>query len=312
MTINLTILSRRAKKYEALLSDKLEAHFQLIHVETESLSLTQCEQTECLLADPDFAAEVLDKCVNLKWIQSTWAGVEALTQCGKDDYILTGVKDVFGKRMREYVLGHLLEDARKISAFKALKEESNWSPQRISYLYGKTLGVMGLGNIGLEVAKAACAFDMNVVGYANSRKTSPYISACYVPGEEALFAQSLDYLIVLLPQTKDTDNKIDADFLTLLPERCLLMNAGRGNVIDELALCNALEQGEIRAAVLDVFKQEPLPQLHPFWACPNLLITQHTAAITNTNEVAEIFLRNAKLYTERQPLECVINLNKGY
>lgn len=267
---------------------------------------------DILLAEPDLAAEVVDQCSNLKWLQSTWAGVKPLTTINNHSMMVTGVKDVFGKQMREYVFAYLLYYSRNIPLFEKQKNTNTWLPPATSSLYGKTMGIMGVGSIGKEVAKTAKAFDMQVRGLTSSSRDCEHVDEFFTVEQKCLFAQGLDYLVCLLPHTSQTEGLIDTSLLNSLPEHCVLINAGRGQVIDDQALLEALAGNQIKAAVLDVFDQEPLPPHHPFWSIDNLHITQHTAAISQVSDISDIFMKNYERFIGQEALNYQIDLNKGY
>ena len=126
------------------------------------------------------------------------------------------------------------------------------------------------------------------------------------------FARGLDYLVSVLPRTKDTDRFVNASLLEALPSHAIFINVGRGNAVDEPALVAALEQGRIAAAVLDVTEKEPLPEDHPFWTTPNLLLTFHTSAISYPQDITEVFIENYHLYMEGKPLKHQVDFERGY
>jgi phosphoglycerate dehydrogenase-like enzyme len=126
------------------------------------------------------------------------------------------------------------------------------------------------------------------------------------------FADGLDYLVCVLPRTKQTNRIVDAAFLEALPPHAVLINVGRGNAVDESALVNALNEGRLAAAVLDVFEKEPLPQEHPFWTTPNLYMTFHTSAISYPKDITELFVENYQLYSAGKPLKYVVDFERGY
>ena len=126
------------------------------------------------------------------------------------------------------------------------------------------------------------------------------------------FANGLDYLVNILPNTKDTRKIINADLLNALPSHALFINVGRGQAVDESALIEALNQNKIAGAVLDVFEEEPLPKDHPFWTTPNLLMTFHTAAPSLPEDITKLFIENYKLFNEGKPLKYQVDFEKGY
>lgn len=126
------------------------------------------------------------------------------------------------------------------------------------------------------------------------------------------FAKNLDYLISILPNTKETRSIVDANLLSALPSHAIFMNVGRGSAVDETALIEALEQNKIAAAVLDVFEQEPLPKDHPFWTTKNLLMTFHTSAPSLPEDIAKLFIENYLLFNEGKSLKYQVNFERGY
>jgi len=188
--------------------------------------------------------------------------------------------------------------------------------------------LLGVGSIGAEVARAAKFFGMNVRGYTRGSETSEHVDAYFHPLESdsllsnskpqqqavALqnFANGLDYLVNILPNTLDTRKIISADLLNALPPHALVINVGRGAAVDESALIEALTQNKIAGAVLDVFEHEPLPKEHPFWATPNLLITFHTAAPSLPEDITKLFIENYMLFNEGKPLKYQVDFERGY
>ncbi len=305
MTHKLIILSEIAEKYRALIEEA-----QLPDLIIESV-LTP--EIDIVLGEPSRIKTALASLPALSWSQSIWAGVEPLLDpASRRDYVLTNARGVFGGLMSEYILGYLITHERRI--FQRLKDQKNkrWDDSDTGTLRGKTIGLLGVGSIGADVARAAKFFGMNVRGYTWSSETSADVDK-YFHGSNLLeFAHGLDYLVNILPNTKDTHKIINADLLNVLPSHALVINVGRGPAVDESALLEALNQNKIAGAVLDVFEKEPLPKDHPFWKTPNLLITFHTAAPSLAEDITKIFIENYKLFIEGKPLKYQVDFEKGY
>ena len=131
-------------------------------------------------------------------------------------------------------------------------------------------------------------------------------------GQREAFASDLDYLVSIMPATKETRHLVDATFLRALPPRAVFVNPGRGGVVDEPALAAALQEGRLAGAVLDVFQAEPLPADHVFWRTPNLLITSHTAALSIPKDIAPLFIDNYRRLLRSEPLKYRVDFELGY
>ncbi len=305
MKHKLLILSQEEKSYRALIEEARLANLELATQPADDVDIT--------LGEPSRIKAALASLPALNWAQSIWAGVEPLLDpASRRDYILTNARGVFGGLMSEYIFGYLLAHERKI--FQRLEDQKNksWDDSVTGTLRGKTIGLLGVGSIGAEVARTAKFFGMNVRGYTWSSETSTHVDRYYHGNDLLNFAHGLDYLVNILPNTKDTHKIINADLLNALPSHALVINVGRGPAVDQSALLEALNQNKIAGAVLDVFEQEPLPKDHPFWTTPNLLMTFHTSAPSLAEDIAKIFIENYKLFVEGKPLKYQVDFEKGY
>ncbi len=214
--------------------------------------------------------------------------------------------------MSEYVFGYLLAHERKIFERAEAQKNKVWDTSLTGQLRGKTVGLLGVGSIGADVAQMAKIFGMTVRGYTRASETSKKVDK-YFHGNDLLeFASGLDYLVSILPNTKDTRKIVDEKVLNALPPHALFMNVGRGSAVDESALLKALQKNKIAGAVLDVFEQEHLPREHPFWDAPNLTMTFHTSAPSLPEDIARVFIENYRLYMDGKPLKYVVDFEKGY
>ena len=327
MTHKLLILSDLADQYRTLIEEA-----QLPDLTIES---SPTPEIDIVLGEPSRIKAALASLPALSWAQSIWAGVEPLLDpASRRDYVLTNARGVFGELMSEYVIGYLLAHERKIFQKHEAQKNKLWDESDTGTLRGKTIGLLGVGSIGAEVALTAKFFGMNVRGYTVESETSRHVDKYYHPldspeansklfdkpqhpqGTRAAvlqsFAHELDYLVNILPNTKDTRKIINADLLNALPSHALVINVGRGPAVDESALLEALNQNKIAGAVLDVFEKEPLPKDHPFWTTPNLLMTFHTAAPSLAKDISKLFFENYELFLESQPLKYQVNFEKGY
>ncbi|MFT5839694.1 MAG: phosphoglycerate dehydrogenase-like enzyme [Flavobacteriales bacterium] len=309
---NLAILSRDCVFYSTLIEAALLPHLKLILVDHKIPVSFDYSQIDVLFGDPDLTSQVVHQCTELKWLQSTWAGNTALFALDKSDYQLCGVKGVFQQAMQEYVFAYLLYFSRNIIGFNKAQKTKKWSAPTYQLLAGKTLGIMGVGDIGQAVAKMAKQFSMKTRGYTRASSDCEFIDQYYNYNDESSFATGLDYLVCLLPQSKATTGLIGHTFLSYLPKHCVLINAGRGTTIVETALIDALKNNTLQAVVLDVFEQEPLPEVHPYWQLDKLYITQHTAAESMPEAIVPLFIDNYRRHINGQTLHNVLDFAKGY
>ena len=265
-----------------------------------------------VLGEPHHLAEALPGLSAVRWIQSTWAGVTPLLPVLGPDIQLTGVKGVFGQQMAEYCLGHMLAFELGILERAAAQADRHWDESATGNLAGKRLGVMGTGSIGAAVARAAAGLGLRVTGYNRSGKPVTPFEA--VSGADQLgdFLAGLDYLVTVLPDTPDTRNLLDAGALARLPPHAVLINVGRGTVVEDAALVAALQDGQLKGAVLDVFREEPLPRDHAFWDTPGLRITGHVAAHSYPADIAALFIDNYRRYVAGEPLAHRVDPARGY
>ncbi|HEX5838521.1 MAG TPA: D-2-hydroxyacid dehydrogenase [Anaerolineales bacterium] len=275
--------------------------------------VTDPAQPDIILGEPKAIRDALPRLSQPKWIQAIYAGVEPLVDpSGRRDYVLTNARGVFGELMSEFVFGYLLFLEKKMLDRISAQQRREWQRTEPGVLRGKTLGLLGVGSIGAHLAGTAKHFGMSVRGYTRGSESSPDVDR-YYHGEQLLdFVQGLDYLVSVLPRTKDTDKIVDETLLRALPPQAVVVNVGRGNSVDESALARALNEGRLTAAVLDVFEKEPLPTDHPFWDTPNLYMTYHTSAISYPEDITRVFIENYHLYRAGKPLKYVVDFEKGY
>jgi len=270
-------------------------------------------ECDIVFGEPSLIAPKLPALAAMRWAQATWAGVEPLLDPAlRRDYTLTNARGVFGALMSEYVFGYLLAHERKMFEKHAAQQQGRWDPTPPGSLRGSEIGLIGVGTIGADIARTAKHFGMRVRGYTRSSEGCPDVDAYFHGGERLAFARDLDYLVAVAPNTAATRGLVDRELLAALPSRAVFVNPGRGSVVDESALADALQSGRLAGAVLDVFQQEPLPGDHIFWRTPNLHITSHTAALSFPNDIAPIFIENYRRLIAGQPLEFQVDFNQGY
>ncbi|MCH1553689.1 MAG: D-2-hydroxyacid dehydrogenase [Luminiphilus sp.] len=261
-----------------------------------------------LVGGPPDLAHWVPRCPSLQWIQSTWAGVDALKPYFGTGIKISPLRGVYGQAMSEFTMGWILSIQRNILIRATARQ---WQPQLESGLNEKTIGIMGTGTIGKSVAAAARTFNMTVKGLNSSGTDVPGFDRCFSSEELLEFAKDVDYLVSILPKTPETDGLISEALIEQLAPESTVINVGRGNAVDERALRSGFDNGKLTAAVLDVFDIEPLPQDHWYWAHDRVFITSHTSAPTPSSAVITVFARNLRLFLAEQPFNTV-DATKGY
>jgi phosphoglycerate dehydrogenase-like enzyme len=264
---------------------------------------------EVVVGAPPDLADIISCCPQLRWVQSTWAGIDAVAHFATETLQITPLKGVFGPAMTEYVMGWLLAIERNVIS-RAF--HTQWTPSLEPRIAGKRMGIMGTGGIGTAIAFAAKSFGLETIGLNSDGRAVEGFTTCYSSTDRLAFAEGLDYLVSVLPQTSLTENLIDEALLARLNPRAIVINVGRGNAVVEADLIAALNAGHLRAAVLDVFRKEPLPADDPLWSTPGVHITSHTAGPTPDEAVAEVFERNLKRYIAGEPLTDAVRAGRGY
>jgi phosphoglycerate dehydrogenase-like enzyme len=260
----------------------------------------------------------------LRWIHSPAAAVNQLMfpELINSDIVLTNAREVHGPVVAEHVIALIFALAKKIPGSVHLQEKHIWGQQilwdevpRVREVAGATLGLIGLGSIGRAVAKSAKALGMKVIAVReHPEKGSQDAGAVFGPTQiDEIFRQS-DYVVLAAPVTDSTKAIASADRLALMKPDACLINVGRGPLVDEAALAFALREKKIGGAALDVFPKEPLPADSPLWDVPNLLITPHTAALTEKlwERHYSLFSENLRRYMNGVPLLAVVDKRKGY
>jgi len=272
--------------------------------------ITRCN---IILGAPPLLPELLPMANRLQWVQSTFAGVDSLCRPGsRRDYLLTGIKGVFGPLMSEYVFAHILARERHLPEACLTQQHREWDDLPYRSLQGLTLGICGLGSIGRHIAGTAHHFGMRVLAYKRTPGSDPRVAKVYQGQHLKEFLAEVDYLVLALPSTSDTRHLINSAALGAMKHDSVLINVGRGDTVVEADLVRALRHGTIAAAVLDVFEQEPLPETSPLWSLPNVTITPHNAARSFPEDVVRVFCDNYRRFLAGKTLENLVDFEVGY
>ena len=239
------------------------------------------------------------------------------------DVILTNAREVHGPVVAEHVIALIFALAKRLPQAVRLQQKHIWGQDpmwhgrpRPREVAGATLGLIGVGSIGRAIAQRACALGMRVIAVREhpQKGTSEGVQQVFAPTQlDALLSQS-DYVVLAVPLTPATRRLIDAARLARMKPAACLINVSRGPLVDEAALAQALREHRLGGAALDVFEKEPLPSDSPLWDLENLLITPHTAALTEKlwERHYALVSENLRRYLNHQPLLAVVDKKKGY
>ena len=253
--------------------------------------------------------ELLPSLPKLRFIQSVSAGTDqfdkaALRAAGVR---LASAQGSNERAVAEHAMALILSLSRQLHLARDNQAKGAWRPmigergRREDELGGKTLVIVGLGRIGLRLAKLASAFDMRVIGVRRSPEPAEHVEAVVRPEHLAEAVAQADIVALTCPLTPETENLIDARILAAMQPSALLVNVARGRVVDEAALLETLQAGSIAGAGLDCFHDEPLPPASPFWSLPQVLVTPHSAGETRAYEANVVDLLVENLARLRRP-----------
>lgn len=267
----------------------------------------------------DLTPERVASMSSLRWIQVLSAGVDMmpLTELAVRGVKVTNASGIHKIPMAEYTIGVMLQATRKMNELYVKQQASDWDRSlRVEELYGKTLGIIGVGAIGEEIARRAQVFGMKVLGVTRSGKPNEYCDQMYRQSEFSLVLPQCDYVVVVVPLTEETYHLIGRAELEQMKESAVLINIARGPVIDEGALVEHLKADKLSLAVLDVFSQEPLPVDSPFWKLDNCIVTPHVSGRSPKymERALEILHHNLALWDkgEQEGMMNVIEASRGY
>lgn len=265
------------------------------------------------LGQPDLLANLLRQGHKPQWLQSTWAGVTPLLIEGLPrDYRLTRAVGIFGQVMAEYLLTYMLGHEREVLARLMSQVERKWDNRMGQSLAGRKVLIVGAGDIGCRVAQFLVPFGVQVHGVATvARVQEPFVEIAAM-GELDRLVGEMDYVINLLPNTPQTHDLYDAKLFARFKPSAVFINVGRGISVVDADLVEALKEGHLAGAVIDVCRQEPLPQRHPFWTAYGLLLTGHSSAPTSPVAMTELFVENLKAFQAGEPLRGEVDFARGY
>jgi phosphoglycerate dehydrogenase-like enzyme len=260
---------------------------------------------------------------NVKWMQATSSGIgQALHKLQyaerMPNTIFTSARGVHDQPLAEFCLMVMMAFNKKLIHTLESQKRKHWERFAGTDLRGKTIGIIGMGKVGQRVGQLCHCFGMKVLGVKRDKRgivpADVYADELYDQSELGKVLPRAEYLVLIAPHTPETEKMIGEKQLDMLPKGAILINIGRGALIDEPSLIQALQSGHLGGAGLDVFEVEPLPTDSPLWDMPNVIVSPHSGSTSDKeNElITDIFCENIKSYLEGRPLINVIDTEKMF
>ena len=272
------VVDSEFQKYQAYLEPRFP-EVDFTYAANGEEALIHVPETEVIISIARwFTKEVAQKAKNLKWLQCNITGTDHLTESLADrrDVILTSGRGIHGPQMTEVTLLHMLALYRQVRRLTKNQETHTWDRILPYVLESRLVAILGLGAIAEHMARCFRALGMTVYGISRTNRKIEGIDKVFSRAELTEAVKDVDFLIALVPFNPETHNIIDAKvFYAMKPSACLI-NVARGGVVDEATLIDALKNGEISGAGLDVFEEAPLPDNSPLWDMENVFITPFT------------------------------------
>jgi phosphoglycerate dehydrogenase-like enzyme len=267
-------------------------------------------------AGRELLAPVLRMAPRARWVHTLSAGLDHVLfeELVESDVALSNARGVFSRALAEFALGGLLYFAKDFPRMRRAQAERRWDPFDVAMLAGRKVGVVGFGDIGRAVAETVRPLGARILALRRTAAADPLADAVYDPSRRLEMLHACDDLVVAAPLTPETRGLLGPEELAALKPSAVVVNVGRGPVIDEAALVEALSAGRLRGAALDVFEREPLPTDHALFALPNVLLSPHCAdhvAGWRESSVA-LFLDNLERFRRGEPVRNLVDKRRGY
>lgn len=307
------------EKYRAMLKENCPQH-QVEHLaDLTELTEEQLENVEVLFTyGYDMPKEIVGQMKNLRWVHSGQAGIDAMPKelLGKMGVFVSNSRGINSVTIAEYVMCMLLNLERNTYKFYEAFKQHKWDMETcLDEVMDKKLTILGLGKVGLEVAKRAKGFDMEVTGVNLEPVDSVYIDHVFTTDHMKEAVKDCDYLVICMPLTEETHHMVDKEFLSGMKKSAVLINVGRGSIVKTEDLVEVLKQGNLRMAILDVLEEEPCPENSPLWDLDRLIITPHIAGDRQKSympRMMRILCDNLNKYPELDQMENPVNIKLGF
>jgi phosphoglycerate dehydrogenase-like enzyme len=307
--MNLLILDPLADDYKKALQLKFPELF--IHAAKKEDEIGDFIEKADILLLIRISNELIKKASNLKWIQALTTGVDYIINLPslKKDVLITSTRGIHGPQVSEMAFLLMLALNCKFPQVIRNHDQGVWERWPRKLLYQKKVGILGVGVIGEELARKCKAFGMTVFGVDIIKRKIDAVDYFYGPEDISKVIQEVDYFIIVAPKTPQTEKMIGAKVLSSMKPTSFLINLGRGEIVDEDALIQALNSGKIAGAALDTFCTEPLPKDHPFWRMKNMIVTPHLGGMSDiyVTQALSIFEENLRCFLKGERRD-LINL----
>lgn len=266
----------------------------------------------------DLTAEHISACKELKWIMAASAGIENMPveAIAERNILLTNARGIHKIPMAEFTMGYMLNHVKRFPELQELQSESVWNKRLpLEELAGKQLLVIGTGAIGSEIARLALAFRMDTIGVNRSGSPNEQFDEVYTVDQLLDVLPLADFVVAVLPSTEETKFLLEKEHFQAMKKTAAFINIGRGDLVEESVLIEALDNEEIARAYLDVFIDEPLPADHPFWSQERLTVTPHISSITSkyVPRAMDIFSFNLDVYKRgEEGYKNKVDIDRGY
>ncbi|QBF30257.1 glyoxylate/hydroxypyruvate reductase A [Thalassococcus sp. S3] len=310
MTINVLFAARQERwdTYERPLKDAFSRAGLTADLRTDFAPA----EVDYIVYAPNSDVQDFTPFVRLKAVLNLWAGVEAVVGNKTLTVPLTRMVDHgMTQGMREWVTGHVLRHHLGLDRYLH-GQDGTWRPGAPPLAQSRRVTVLGLGELGRACAETLAFLGFDIAGWSRTQKSVAGLLC--LSGEDGLqkALERADILVLLLPDTTATRNVLDAKAMAQLPQGAVILNPGRGTLIDDEALLDAVGTGQIAHATLDVFRTEPLPKDHPFWHHPNITVTPHIASETRPETACAVIAENVRRGAAGEALLHVVDRQLGY
>lgn len=296
--MNLLILEQRAEEYARLLDSKFQG--LTVYVANREEEAEPLIENMDILVTIRVSDELIRKAVRLQWIHALTTGVDYIINLPslRKEVILTSTRGIHGPQVSEIAFLFLLALNRDLPEVIRNQDRRIWRRWPGKLLWRKSVGILGVGVIGQEIARKCKAFGMTVYGISRTPKQLDWVDYFYGPEDLLQVIGKVDYFIIVAPHTPQTRKMIGARELSAMKPTAFLINLGRGEIVDEEALIRALTSGQIAGAALDTYWEEPLPQDHPFWTMKNVIVSPHVSGMSDIypEQALEILEENLRRF----------------